>query len=272
MFKIFVVVCIFLTLNINQAFSQKLNIIQGESLLSLDLRDSPLGSVAEEIYKQTGCKIIFDEKWNNLLLSGQYSGVTLEEFFGRSLRKHNVSLSYDDRSNIANLRFFGDRDIGRMNADILARRNAANGGANEEIKMIREERRQAIFAYFNDPESIDPESGMKFGDIKEMRSAQRAELERWQNDPESVDLVSGMKLGDIKEMRSAQRAELERWHNDLESIDPVSGIKLVDIKKMRSGQRAGQERWHNDPESIDPVSGMKLGDIKKMRSSRRADR
>ncbi|MDD3813711.1 MAG: hypothetical protein PHZ02_03615 [Desulfocapsaceae bacterium] len=272
MFKIFVVICMFLALNTNQAFSQKLNMIQGENLISLDLKDMPLNSVAEEVYKQIGCKIIFDEKWNNLLLSGQYAGVTLEEFFWRSLRKYNVSLSYDDKNNIATLRFFGDRDIGKTNIDSLASRNAASGGTNKETKVMREEQHQQLVAYFNDPESIDPESGMTFGEIKEMRSTQRAEQERWKNDSESIDSVSGMRLGDIKQIYSDQRAEQERWQNDPEAIDPVSGIKLVDIKKMRSGQRAEQERWQNDPEAIDPVSGIKLVDIKKMRSVRRGNR
>ena len=266
-----IVLSMFLVLNARQVSTQTLDIVPVKRVMSLDLREKPLQLVAEEIYKQTGCKVVFDEKWNDLPLSGQYAGVTVEDFFWRSLRKDNVSLFYDDKSNVANLHFFGDKNIRRIDIDTLASRNAANGEVSEEIKELHSIQRTELERLRNDPEAIDSLSGMKLVDIRELHSTQRAELERSLNDPEAIDSLSDMKLVDIQELHSTQRAELERSRNDPEAIDSLSGMKLVDIQELHSIQRVESERSRNDPETIDPLSGMTNGEIKRLHDVQRTE-
>lgn len=259
-FKITIVVsCMLLVLYAGQAFSQKLGTLPEKSVVSLELRDKPLKFVAEEIFKQTGYKVVFDKKWNDLPLSGQYTGVTLEEFFLRALRKQNVSLSYDDKSNIVNLRFFGDRGVGKINANTLASENVPNIKVNKDIKAPHGK----LAAYLNDPKSVDPSSGMKLVDMRELHANQQAELARLRNDPETIDPMSGMKLGDIQELHNTQQVALASFRNDPEAIDPMSGMKLGDIQELHNTQQVELERLRNDPEAIDPGSGLTNAEIKK---------
>jgi YHS domain-containing protein len=253
----FVVSCIFLALSATPTFCQKQNSIMENKVISLELREKPLNLVAEEIFKQTGCKITFDEKWNALLLSGQYTGVTLEEFFQRALRKQNVTLSYDKKGNFVNLRFLGDRDIGKIKANTLASENASLVQANEDIKVLHEQQRQALQKYLNDPESVDPVSGMKLGDLHELHGAQRTELERLQNDPKTIDPVSGMTNAEIKKLHDVQHVESEHLRNDPNAVDPVSGMTNAEIKKLHEVQHVALEQLKKPsvtekPEQVKP--------------------
>jgi len=256
-----IVLSIFLVLNARQVSTQTLNIVPVKKVMSLDLREKPLQEVAEEIYKQTGCKVVFDEKWREVPLSGQYADVTMEEFFLRAFHKQNISMSYDDKENVVYLHFFGNNTFGKINTDTLASGNDSSVEASQDTKALHEEQRQELLVYLNDPESVDPESGMKLVDIRELHITQQAELERMRDDPETIDPMSGMKLGDIQELHNTQQAELERLRNDPETIDPMSGMKLGDIQELHNTQQVELERLRNDPETIDPMSGMKLGDI-----------
>lgn len=260
MYKIFLVFCMFLGLCSTQALSQKLDTVPLKRVISLELKEKPLKLVVEEIFKQTGYRVVFDEKWNDLPLSGSYAGVTLEEFFLRSLRKQNVTLSYDDKGNVAILRFFGDRDIGKIKTGTLTNEIDSKVQVSEEVKALHEQQRQELQAYLKDPEAIDPESGMKLVDIKSLHDAQKVELEQLKSNPETIDPSSGMKLADIQQMQDAQRAEIENIRNNPAIIDPESGMTKLEIKKLHDVQHAELEQLKKNPpveesEQMEPKEG-----------------
>jgi len=205
-----VALSMFLVLTTSQAFSQKLDVVPIKRVISFELKDKALKSVVEEIYKQTGYVVVFDEKWSELPLSGQYTGVTVEEFFQRAFHKQNVSLSYDDTRKVVNLRFFGESNIGKKNADTLAGGNESGAKVSEDIKVLHEAQRQELSTYLKDPESVDLVSGMKLVDIQELHSTQQTELEHLQNDPETTDPATGMTNVEINKLHDVQRAELEQ--------------------------------------------------------------
>ncbi len=229
MYNILIILCILLLSCSNQVYGQKLDPVPLKRVISLELKEKPLKKIVEDIQKQTGYTIVFDEKWNDLLISGQYTGVTLEEFFQRALRKQNISLSYSDKGNVVNLCFFGDRTVTKAKDSSLAKGipfdlNEKNSNTTSEI----------LTTYYNDPESIDPSSGMTLVDMRELHATQMAELDRFRNDPESIDPMNGMKLGDIRELHNAQQAEITRFQNDPESIDPVSGLTNAEMKQRHN--------------------------------------
>lgn len=178
MWKVLIVLTVFLVSQSGHAHGQAISVEPLNKEISLELKGRPLKEVAEDIRKQTGCEIVYDDKWKDLAISGLYSGVTIEEFFQRAFRKQNSTLSYNDKGNVVNVRFF---------SDIIA------SGAKE------------VATNFDDLEAVDPVSGIKIVDIKEQREVRKTEIECWRNAPESIDPVSGMKLSEIKEMRAARR-------------------------------------------------------------------
>lgn len=237
----FIVLVMLLVLNIGQAFSQKVDIVSVKDVVSLDLRDKPLKLVAEEILKQTGTVVVFDERWNELPVNGQYTEISLKEFFWRALRKYNISLSFDEKRNVVNLRFFGDSKITKINDHTLKNENVSNNQLREDIKMLHEQQRQELQTYLKDPESVDPLSGMKLVDIQEMHGTQQAELEKLRNDPKTIDPVSGMTNAEIKNLDVTQQAELEQFHNDPNAIEPESGMTKAEIKELHNVQHAELE-------------------------------
>jgi len=249
-FKVTIVVgCMLLVSYAGQAFSQKLDTLPEKSVISLELRDKPLKFVAEEIFKQIGYRVVFDKKWNDLPLSGQYTGVTLEEFFQRALRKQNVSLFYDDKSNVVVLRFFGDRNIGIIKNVDQTSGDASSAQVIKEIKTLHEEQRLELSTYLKDPESVDPVSGMKLVDIKDLHGTQQKELEHLKNDPETIDPVSGMTNAEIKKLQNSQSAEVKRSAQDPNLVDPESGMTKAEITRLHDGQHAELEQLKKNPET-----------------------
>jgi hypothetical protein len=233
--KIFVFLCVIWVLCPNQSFGVKLGAGPVKRVVSFELKEQPLKLVVEEIHKQTGCRVVFDEKWNELLLNGQYVGVTLEEFFMRALRKQNVSLSYNDKENVVALRFFGDRGIGKKTIASTSENNS-KAHLDGDIKVLHELQHQELQAYLKDPEAVDPVSGMKLVDIQKMHVDQKLELEQLMNHPETIDPVSGMKLADIQKLQGAQSAEWEHLRNNPKAIDPESGMTISEIKQIHDIQ------------------------------------
>jgi hypothetical protein len=246
--KIFlVVVCMFLVLTASRSFGQKTNSLPEKLTISLDLRKKPLKSVAEEIFKQTGYKVIFDEKWNELPLSGQYTGITLDEFFRRSLRKQNITLFYDEKNHVAMLRFFGDKDFGNIKTELLASGNASNTQAKEDVKLLHVQQRQDLQKYLKDPGSVDPVSGMKLVDIRELHTTQRAELEQLRKDPKTIDPVSGMKNAEIGKLHDVQQEESNQLRDDPKTIDPESSMTIAEIRGIHDVQHAELEQLKKSP-------------------------
>lgn len=187
--KIFIVLCLFLVLCSSQVLSQNQDAVPVKKVISLELKEKPLKLVAEEILKQTGCRIVFDEKWNNLLLSGQYTNVSLEEFFRRSFRKKNFSLLYEDKENIATLRFFDDKNIG--------------GGAKTLVNSNASMSSEAS-------DSVDPYTGMNEVEIKELHKNQLAAMAQSRNDPDTIDTYTGMTNGEMKKLHDMQSKNMEQ--------------------------------------------------------------
>jgi hypothetical protein len=252
MYRIFIILCLFLVLCSSQALSQKLDAVPVKKVISLELKEKPLKLVAEEIHKQTGYRIVFDEKWNELLLSGQYVGVTPEEFFLRALRKQNVSLSYDDKGNMIILRFFGDRDIGKIKAGAMVSESGINVQESKDVKALSEQQRQEAEKYLKDPESVDPISGMKLVDIQELHETQQAEREQLRKDPGTIDPVSGMTNAEIKNLHDVQQIEQEQLRENPESIDPLSGKTNAEIKNLHDVQHKELEQLKKPPVTEGP--------------------
>jgi hypothetical protein len=270
-YKLCVVLGLFLSLHAGQAFSQKVDNVPMRRVISFELKEKPLELIAEDIFAQTGCRIVFDEKWKDLPLSGQYTDVTLEEFFLRALRKQNVSLSYDDKKNEVKLHFFGDRKNGSINTGALTSSNTSGVQVSEEIKALHNAQRVEMDRLRNDPNAIDLASGMTNAEIKKLHEGQQAEMDRLRNDPKAIDIASSMTNAEIRKLHEGQQAEMDRLRNDPNAIDLASGMTNAEIKKLHEKQRAELDRLRNDPNAIDLVSGMTNAEIKKLHERQRAE-
>ena len=235
-----------------------------EPLLRIEANNKPFTEVADEIFKQSGYKIIFDEKWNTLPVSGKYSDVTIEEFFRRVFRKQNTSLLFDNQGKFVVVRFFGDKSFKELMSTSLADTSGNREQVPEEIAELHRQQHQELEDYLNDPESVDPMSGMKLVVIREMHDEQHAELEQMKNNPDTIEPTSGATVGELQQLQAAQQKENDQLRNNPETVEPESGMNVGAIAEMHRAQRAELERMLKDPDTVDPTSGMKLSEIWKL--------
>ncbi|MHB8811068.1 MAG: hypothetical protein ACYC9M_13815 [Desulfobulbaceae bacterium] len=231
----------------------------GATHLTMQMEKKPLSEIAEEVFKQTGYRVVFDEKWNSLTVTGSYSDVSIDEFFRRAFRKQNTSLLVNDKEKIVAVRFFGDKSF----ADLLASVSPGKVEAEipEDIARLHMEQRAELQEYLRDPESVDPLSGMKLVDIRAMHEEQHAELEQMKQNPETIDPTSGAALGELQQLHAAQQQENDQLRNNSETTEPESGMTIGSIAELHRQQREELERMLHDPNTIDPTSGMKLSEI-----------
>lgn len=231
----------------------------GATHLTMQMDKKPLPEIAEEVFKQTGYRVVFDEKWNTLTVTGSYADVSIDEFFRRAFRKQNTSLLVNDKEKVVAVRFFGDKSF----ADLLASVSPEKEGGEiaEDIARLHQEQRAELQEYLRDSESVDPLSGMKLVDIRAMHEEQHAELEQMKQNPETIDPTSGSALGELQQLHAAQQQENEQLRSNPETVEPESGMTIGSIAELHRQQREELERMLRDPNTIDPTSGMKLSDI-----------
>ena len=234
-----------------------------EEVFSLKLENKPFSEVAGELNKQTGYTIIYDEKWNSLPISGHYNDVTLEEFFRRIFRKQNTSLLIDSRDKLLIVRFFGDKSFDDLlsGAMIAGKGPGDQQGISVEIRELHKKQRQELQDYLNDPESVDPMSGMKLVDIRALHEEQHEKLEKMKDNPATVDPVSGATLGEIKKLHKSQSESIEQFRNNPNNVEPDSGMTRAQIQELHAAQHTELQRMLSDPNTVDPISGMKLSEI-----------
>ena len=227
--------------------------------LTMKMDNKLLPEIAEEVYRQTGYKVVFDEKWNTLTVTGNYTDVSLDEFFRRAFRKQNTSLLLNDKEKFVALRFFGDKSFADLLATVTPSKESSELG--DEIAQLHREQRAELQEYLRDPESVDPFSGMKLVDIKALHDEQNAELDKMKQEPQTMDPTSGASLGELQQLHAAQQQEADQFRTNTEAIEPESGMRIGAIAEMHNQQKAELESMLRDPNTIDPISGMKLSDI-----------
>ena len=229
------------------------------SRLTMQMDKKPLPEIAEEVFKQTGYRVVFDEKWNSLTVTGSYADVSIDEFFRRAFRKQNTSLLVNDKEKVVAVRFFGDKSFADLLAGVSSGRNGSE--IERDIAQLHQEQRAELQEYLRDPESVDPLSGMKLVDIRTMHEEQHAELEQMKQNPETIDPTSGAALGELQQLHAAQQQENEQLRSNPETIEPESGMSIGSIAELHRQQREELERMLRDPNTVDPTSGMKLSEI-----------
>ncbi|MBW2443226.1 MAG: hypothetical protein JRH12_22330 [Deltaproteobacteria bacterium] len=129
-----------------------------EEIISLEFVDQPLGKVLDDIAATTGYRFIFDESWENFLISASINDEPLHKGLKRILRKLNNAIIYssdrtikiiifdevvasEDRSNTFDGRRSDDGSVQRSYA-FPARAVPPSALPNEELSDLEEDNRQ----------------------------------------------------------------------------------------------------------------------------------
>jgi type II secretory pathway component GspD/PulD (secretin) len=235
-----------------------------------------LRDVLDDIFKQTGYKIIVSEELASVPVVGVYEDVSVENFLRRALRKYNVSVIYDEKEQIAVVRAFGENlNENQKGAYVAVPKDGLlkegeedsseidplSGVAVAELKRLQIEQLEEMERLRNDPETLDPLSDMPMVELQRLQAQQLEEMGRQKNDPEAVDPQSGIPLAEQQQSLERQLEEMEKRNNDPAAVDPLSGESLSELRANRDRQLEELRKRENDPNAVDPLENIPQSDL-----------
>ncbi len=244
-----------LVLSCVSANGEVLSSSSSESVVTFELQDEALEDVSKKIYKQTGYKVFLQEEWKKFSVSGLYQNVTLENFFRRSLRGHNISCIVDYNAKSIHVGFFGRKKKSKGLPKGVASYSNTELTTTEDDVLHRNQLEE-LREHLADPDSVDLMSGMKLSEIRRLHDAQEVELEEMRHSADAVE---------IKALHAVQLKELEEIKKSPDAVDVLSGMTLSQVKVIAEKQMVAHEKKKNDPARIiDVETGVTAGDLKKM--------
>ena len=127
------------------SIDQKLN-----DRLSLKLHNEPLGSICEQISKETGYEIQINDKWSDIPITANIEDDSVIDALNKILKSYNHSLLVDEKQKIISVLFLSDRistatslsDSLSNNAEV----SSIDTYAEEYIKSLPNDQSQTIIA------------------------------------------------------------------------------------------------------------------------------
>jgi len=237
--------------------------VEPEKLISIELEHQPLRLVIDEISKQSGYAVRVDEKIASTPVSGKFKEVTVDSFFQRALRGQNVSVLFDDKKGFVSVRSFGQKD---SEVNYIVSKNNGNGSFlsvdQQKIKQLHPLQERQIKEYENNPESVEPITGIKLADIRSLHARQERQIKEYENNPESVEPITRIKLAEIELLHARQEREINEYKSNPKAVEPFTGMKLNDIKSLHARQERQIQEYENDPDAVEPLTGIRLSEIR----------
>jgi hypothetical protein len=235
--------------------------VPSERLFSITIIQQQLGSVVGDVEKKTGIKVKLDEELANIIVSGVFVDVTVDEFFRRAIKGKNIAVQYAEKESIVTVQTFLSSLMAASRGSDPKGSSSAGVTDEEHMRKMQAEQLAELKRWEKDPDALDPMSGVRRGDLMKLHEDQLAAFAKWQDDPNAKDPMTGKRRSDIQSMQTKQLAKLEAQQSNPATPDPVTGRPVGEMGKTRKEQLAAFEKDRNNPDAIDPMSGMRRGDI-----------
>ncbi len=219
------------------ASSSAENPAERQLLVTVSPQEDTLQNVLKSISEQTEWTIIFDENLANTLISGDFSEVPFDTFLKRALKGQNLIVVYDDQNRSVEVRSFAGQDQPQMIVDADGINPFPTDKEEQQI-LANQKREDKIYEeYQNNPDSIEPLTGMTLGEITALQAREQEIFDAYQNDPQSKEPVSGVTLGEIATLKEYEDLVYEEYRNNPDSIEPLTGMTLGEIAALRKARQ-----------------------------------
>lgn len=238
------------------------SITRHDLIISLDLDNQELKDVLMTISTQTGFTVNVDSDWISNKVTGNYSKISVENFFHRILRGNNISVLVNEDEKSITVRSFGKKVSSLYSVFIQPGGGVEplSGVAMDEIEMIRiREQKELDGQHAN----IEPLTGISMSDIKSIQANEEKSYQEYLNDPESVEKLTGMKLSEIRDVRGQEQEE--EVYGQETNIEPLTGVSLSEIASIQANEEKSYQEYVEDPNSTEPLTGMTLREIEEVR-------
>ncbi len=212
-------------------------------VVSIDAKQLPLRDVLNQASRQTGWTILVDERLVGRHVSGSFEKIALESFLRRSLRGEALIVLYDQGAKSISIRSFGAPKA------MVAITPNPDPASEKRLQALMLEEQRSYEAYFSNPNSIEPLTGMKLGEIAARQAADKKAYEEYISNPSSTEPLTGMKLTDIAALQEKEKKEYEQYLSDPNAVEPLSGMKLSEIVALRDKEQKEAKEEFIIPES-----------------------
>ena len=214
------------------------------SSISLSIKNESLKVVTENVFDQTGYTLVFPENFYSMKVSGNFNKVTLEQLIARVLKGMNHSLIINEEETLVIVSLFDSSHIRDKKYDAIGQGDL-NSPEHKYDELVRiGKRNEEEFQNFkNDPNSIDPISGLSFREVWERAASGEAAIKNFVNSYGSIDPFSGAIMGQVREIAKANSNKLEAFLSNPDSIDPSSGKAIQEVRRIAHKQQLELDQY-----------------------------
>jgi len=94
--------------------------------VSLEVKEEPMHKVVQDIGRQLGYHVVIMDNWQKMPVSGKFTKVSVEEFFRRVLKGHNIFLTVDEKRRVIVVQAAGSRTL-KANSSSQSRELSPDG-------------------------------------------------------------------------------------------------------------------------------------------------
>jgi hypothetical protein len=171
---------------------------KNQDVLYLDLDQRTLKEVVEDIRQQTGYRVSFNKRWDDLPISGTYQAVTLESFFHSALRHWNKAITVNEQERTAVLVLLQKKESPVNQPETMV---AADGDVPYRQEDLDAPHRDGYLKIYQH---------LATSAVQKMHLAQQQQLEKIRNDPNATDPRGTLSNREIQKLHDLQASERER--------------------------------------------------------------
>lgn len=220
-----------------------------KSGVSLSLNNESVREMTESIFEQTGYTVLFPDNFYSMKVSGEFKDISIEELLTRVMKgvSHSVLFKKDEALIIVQV-FGGLMDIDQDSGKIGAASPKSRDNYYDELVTIAEKNEKEFQAYIENPLSLDPRSGLSFGEIKQRAAINEQALQGFTQENRNIDPSTGYSIGQVKENLKINEDQLQAYISSAESVDPGTGRS---VRELREIALKNQARLDQNPPLLD---------------------
>jgi len=219
------------------------------SSVSLSLDDESLQVMTEQILEQTGYTVLFPDNFYSMKVNGEFKDISIDELLTKVMKGVNHSVVFNKDEALIIVHVFGySMDIDHVLGKIGPVSPKSPENYYDELVRIAQKNEKEFQAYLENPLSLDPRSGLSFGEVRKRAEANEFAVQKFTEDNSNIDPSNGHSIGQVKENLKINEAQLQAYISSAESVDPVTGRS---VRELREIALKNQAKLDQNPPRLD---------------------
>lgn len=202
--------------------------------LTLSSGNETIKGLSKNVFDQTGYTLIFPDNFYSMKISGDFSNVTLNAILSSVLKGISYSLEINEAESLIFVKLFDNSSKTEITGGEGSR---LSNVYYAELVRIAEENEKKYQAFRNNPDSIDPVSGLSFKEIKKRVDSAESKTQEFVNNDSSIDPFSGKTMGNARKILAKNSDRAEDLLASPDFKHPVTGENIQELRNKALKQQ-----------------------------------